>query len=140
MDFLNDLFGKIKKKKNRLKSQRELKRLCKIIVNKPENLQLAIRLGDLLIKLGKKDEAIEVYTQAAEKFAQKDFLRQATAINKVIIRLDPKQNQSSRALGRLSRRGLNMEDGYCPEKDQPDSFLSKSSEAVLFASLEKPVG
>ena len=83
MNFFNDLFTKMKKRKKHLTSQSELERLGRIIVDKPENLQLVIRLGDLLIKTGKKDEAIEVYRQAVEKFAEKHLLKQAMSINKI---------------------------------------------------------
>ena len=48
-------------------------------------------MADLFIKLGKKDEALEGYRQAAEKYAQKSLVSQAIALNKIILRLDPSQ-------------------------------------------------
>jgi predicted negative regulator of RcsB-dependent stress response len=48
----------------------------------PENLQLVIRLGDLLLRMGKKGETIEVYGKATEKLVEKNLSRSRMFINK----------------------------------------------------------
>jgi tetratricopeptide (TPR) repeat protein len=109
MDFLNDLLGKIKRTENHPPLQKEMERLCKIIANKPENPQTVIRLGDLLLKWGKRDEAIEAYTKAADKYAHKSLYKQAIAINKIIIRLDPTHKESSDAIADLQAKWIHMD-------------------------------
>ena len=109
MEFLNDLLEKIKRTEYHPPSQKELERLCKIIANKPENLQTVIRLGDLLLKLGKRDEAIEAYTKAAEKYAHKSLFKQAIAVNKVIMRLDPTHKDCRNAIADLQAKWIHMD-------------------------------
>jgi predicted Zn-dependent protease len=109
MEFLNDLLGKIKRTENHPSFKRKLERLCEIIANKPENPQTVIRLGDLLLKSGKRDEAIEAYTKAAEKYAHKSLFKQAIAVNKVIMRVDPTHKESKDAIADLQAKWVHMD-------------------------------
>jgi hypothetical protein len=67
----------------------------------PQNCQVQVRLGDLLTKMGKKEAAIEVYHNVAEKFAQQGFIVEATAMSKVIMRLDPLQREIQQKISKL---------------------------------------
>ena len=60
---------------------------------KPQNCQAQVRLGNLLIKMGKKKAGLEAYHHAAENFAQQGFIAEATAMNKIIRRLDRLQRE-----------------------------------------------
>jgi hypothetical protein len=60
---------------------------------KPQNCQAQVRLGNLLTKMGKKKAALEAYHHAAENFAQQGFTAEATAMSKIIRRLDPLQRE-----------------------------------------------
>ena len=51
--------------------------------------------------MGQKEAAIEVYHHAAEKFAQKGFMVEATAMSKVILRLDPPQREIQQKISKL---------------------------------------
>jgi len=88
---LNKLFGAIRHHASILRIQNQMAELQRRAQKNPNNLNLQIRMADLFIKLGKKHKALEVYRQAAEKYAQKDLVRQATALNKIILRLSPSQ-------------------------------------------------
>ena len=88
---LNKLFWGFRHNAKTVRVQNHLAELQKKAKKKPDNLNLQIRMADLFIKLGKKDEALEVYRQAAEKYAQKNLVSQAMALNKIILRLDPSQ-------------------------------------------------
>ena len=88
---LNRLFGGLRHHAEVLQVQSQLAELQKRTQRNPDNLNLQIRMADLFIKLGKKDEALEGYRQAAEKYAQKSLVSQAIALNKIILRLDPSQ-------------------------------------------------
>ena len=70
----------------------------------PQNCQVQVRLGDLLTKMGKKKAAIEVYHNAAETFAQQGFIVEATAMGKIIMRLDPLQREIQQKVSKLYRQ------------------------------------
>ena len=60
---------------------------------KPQNCQAQVRLGNLLTKMGKKEAALEAYHHAVENFSQQGFMAEATAMSKIIRRLDPLQRE-----------------------------------------------
>lgn len=71
------------------KHEKELKELRQKASQDPKNLRLRVRIGDVLEKMGRRAEALEIYGWASEQYARKGFLIQAIAVNKVILRLDP---------------------------------------------------
>ncbi len=71
------------------KYEKELKELRQKAAKAPKNFRLQVRIGDLLEKMEKRDEALEVYRRASEDYARNGFLIQAIAVNKLILRLDP---------------------------------------------------
>lgn len=86
---LNKLFGGFRHHAEDLRVRNQLAELQKRTQKNPDNLNLQIRIADLFIRLGKKDEAVRIYRQTAEKYAQQNFLSQAIALNKIVLRLDP---------------------------------------------------
>jgi hypothetical protein len=67
----------------------------------PQDWQVQVRLGELLAKMGKKKAAIEVYHHAAENFADRGLMIEATAICNVIVRLDPLQREILQRVSKL---------------------------------------
>ncbi len=55
-----------------------------------------------MAKMGNKKAAIEAYRQAAEKFAQRGLIIEATAISKVIMRLDPLETEIQQKVSKLN--------------------------------------
>jgi hypothetical protein len=90
-----DWMFRLRKKSKLLNSLQEKAR------QNPQNCQVQVRLGDLLTKMGKKTAAIEVYHTAAEKFAQQGFMIEATAMSKLIMRLDPLQKEIQQKVSKL---------------------------------------
>ncbi len=88
---LNKLFRGFRHHAKTLRVKNQLAELQGRVQKNPDNLNLQIRMADLFIKLGKKDDALEGYRQAAEKYSQKGHVSQAIALNKIILRLDPSQ-------------------------------------------------
>ena len=86
---LNRLFGGFRHHAEVLQVQSQLAELQKRTQRNPDNLNLQIRIADLFIRLGKKDQAVQIYRQTAEKYAQQNLLRQAIALNKIVLRLGP---------------------------------------------------
>ncbi len=80
---------------------KELRELQKKASQNPKNIRLQVRIGDLLEKMGKRAEALEVYHQASQEYGRSGFLIQAIAVNKLILRLDPAQTKIHANLAEL---------------------------------------
>ncbi|MGQ9693425.1 MAG: cyclic nucleotide-binding domain-containing protein [Thermodesulfobacteriota bacterium] len=83
------------------KLEKDLAELQRKAAQEPNNYYLLVKIGDLLEKMGRRQEALKVYRQASEKYTQKGFLVQAIAVNKLILRLDPTQEQIHNHLAQL---------------------------------------
>jgi cAMP-dependent protein kinase regulator len=93
------------------KYQNEMKELQKKAAQDPKNIHLQVRIGDLLEKMGKRGDALEVYRKASERYAKEGFLIQAIAVNKVILRLDPSRVKIHDQLAELyAKRGIVVEE------------------------------
>ena len=76
----------------------------------PNDTNTLNRLGDLLVRVNRIDEAIDVYQQIAEHFAQDGFFLKAIAIYKKVNRLDPQRTQTYERLADLYfKQGLVVE-------------------------------
>jgi cAMP-dependent protein kinase regulator len=67
----------------------------------PEDLRSQLKVAELLERLGQKKEAVQVYRQVAEDYAQDGFLLQAISINKLILRIDPYSKDINDRLAQL---------------------------------------
>ena len=103
---MNKLFRGFRHYAKPLRVKNQLAELQRRAQKNPHNLNLQIRMADLFIKLGKKDEALEGYRQAAEKYAQKSLVSQAIALNKIILRLDPSQKEVNKVNPELHSQGM----------------------------------
>ena len=70
------------------RTQEALDEIQQIARAAPDDLVTLNRLGDLLARQGRRDEAIGYYDNIAERFAAGGFLPKAIAIYKKILRLD----------------------------------------------------
>jgi len=117
------------------KQEKELKELYQKILQNPKNYHLLVKLGDFLEKKGQRGKALTAYRHAAERFSRNGFLVQAIAVNKIILRLDPSQNEIQDQLANLyTERGIAAGEG--PE----GSFGGKSltfPRIPLFSDLKK---
>lgn len=60
----------------------------KIVEQDAKDTTIQLRLGDLYVKVGKKDEAIKAYGTVAKLYTQKGFYLKAIAVYKQILKLD----------------------------------------------------
>jgi len=83
------------------KLEKDLAELQRKAAQEPNNYYLLVKIGDLLEKMGRRQEALKAYRQASAKYTQKGFLVQAIAVNKLILRLDPTQQEIHDHLAQL---------------------------------------
>lgn len=83
------------------KLEKDLAELERKAAQEPNNYYILVKIGDLLEKMGRRQEALKAYRQASEKYTQKGFLVQAIAVNKLILRLDPTQEEIHDHLAQL---------------------------------------
>jgi cAMP-dependent protein kinase regulator len=67
----------------------------------PKDLRSRLKVAELLERLGKKEEAVQVYREVAEAYAQDGFLLKAISINKMILRIDPSSEDVNDRLAQL---------------------------------------
>ncbi len=61
----------------------------KVLNAKPGDVSTRLRVGDLFVKIGKKEDAIEEYHEVARTLTKKGFYLKAIAVYKQILKLDP---------------------------------------------------
>jgi tetratricopeptide (TPR) repeat protein len=74
--------------------QKALEHLNELKGSEPENPQVFLKLGDAYQKLGKPEKAIPEYSQAAWLFLKDGFVQKALAVYKIILRLDPHNQEA----------------------------------------------
>jgi len=67
----------------------------------PEDLHSQLKVAELLERLGRKKEAVQVYRQVAEAYTQDGFLLRAISINKMILRIDPSSKDVNDRIAQL---------------------------------------
>ena len=67
----------------------------------PDDLRSQLKVAELLERLGRKKEAVQVYRKVAEAYAQDGFLLQAISIDKMILRIDPSSKDVNDLLAQL---------------------------------------
>ena len=73
----------------------------------PHDSNVLLKIGDLHLKQGKRDEAINAYLRVAQQFTREGFDAKAVALYKQISRLDPKRQDVCVPLSELyARMGL----------------------------------
>ncbi|MBI5182757.1 MAG: cyclic nucleotide-binding domain-containing protein [Nitrospinae bacterium] len=109
--------------KNRIQIQENFEKYCrwsywdkaiielkKLIELEPKNLKLRLKLGDLYVKEGAIETAIDEYIYVSTVLANNGFLTKAIAINKTIVSLDPSKEGIYKELSELyTKYGLNDE-------------------------------
>ena len=69
----------------------------------PEDLRIWTRLAEVKAKMGDAKGAVRDYVAVAHRYAEQGLVAQAIAINKVILRLDPENDEVKKRLAELAR-------------------------------------
>lgn len=79
----------------------------KILAEHPDDINTLNRVGDLYARIHRNDEAINFFTQIADRYTEDGFFVKAIAIYKKIIKLDPTRLEIYEKLAELyHRQGL----------------------------------
>lgn len=70
----------------------------------PKDLRMKTKVGDVLVKLERLKDAVEVYRSVAAQYAAQGMLIQAIAVNKMILQINPKDQGILRELATLYGR------------------------------------
>ncbi len=81
------------------------------------DLRVPQKVAEIQAKMGNKKQAIEKYKQTAEKYLENGFLVQAIAINKVILELDPHEEQAKAKLDELMAERTGGRTSFTPKAD-----------------------
>jgi cAMP-dependent protein kinase regulator len=83
------------------KALEEFKRLAEI---NPGDLQVQVQIGDLLRKVGREAESLIRYKYVLAEYIEKGLFLQAIALGKLILKIDPEDEEALRVLKDLSSR------------------------------------
>lgn len=84
------------------KYTRALKNLQQVKELNPDDLSVYNNIGYLLRKLDRPGQAIAVFSELAERYAEKGFLLKAVAAYKVILEIQPAHRSTQQKLAKLS--------------------------------------
>ena len=93
------MFKKIQAAFRKKKDEKTIKEFTGQVLAQPNDTRSRLKLGDLLIKAGRKQEAIEQYTASASIFAEAGFHLKAIALYKQILKLSPNSMGSAQKGG-----------------------------------------
>jgi cAMP-dependent protein kinase regulator len=101
----------------------EFKRLAEV---KPEDLEVQVHIGDLLRKLGREAESLIRYKYVLSEYVKKKLFLQAIALSKLILKLDPEDEETIQGLKDLSSH----KESLLAQKE-----VQETSIPLLFADL-----
>lgn len=70
----------------------------------PKNIQCRLKVGDILLKMGKSSEAIEEFLKVGSTYISQGFYPKAIAIYKQILRVEPNNIDANRTLADLYQK------------------------------------
>lgn len=90
----------------------------------PRNPMYALRIGDCLVRLGRRQEALPVYRRVADRFASEGQLVRAASVLRLIQRLFPRDVPSANRLVELRRKlAESRTREAAPAEPTPDDFI-----------------
>lgn len=86
------------------KPEAALKEFLKAVELCPDDVAARKKAADILVKLGRKAQAVGHYQHLAGRYAADGQLAQAIAVSKMILQLDPRHTETQETLARLYSR------------------------------------
>ncbi len=98
----------------------------------PGDLRSQLKVAELLVRLGRTKQAIQLYRQMAEAYAQDGFLLEAISINKMILRIDPSSKDVDDQLAQLYTKKTSVTSLFQPFSHVPLFSELTEQELQLF--------
>jgi cAMP-dependent protein kinase regulator len=114
--------------------------LKQLAVLEPNNIQIYLRFGDLYQKTHESDKAVSSYFKAASLLEEDGFCNKALALYKMILRIDPVNDQARDGLNKAVDELKSESDlpaGKAGKLPLPAQPAAPHSEISLFESLSK---
>jgi len=70
-------------------------------IQKPGDLRSRLKMAELSERLGRKEDAVQMYRKVAEAYVSDGFILQAISVTKMILRIDPSSRDASEQLAQL---------------------------------------
>ncbi len=99
------------------------------------DLRSQLKMGELLDRLGRKKEAIQILQKVADSYAKDGFLLQAISVNKMILRVDPNRQDVHDRLAHLYTERMYKTEPYLTTPPIP--LLSELSGEELESLLKR---
>jgi len=81
--------------------QKAIKEYLKLVEADPQDKRLHLKLGDLYLKNGEEDRAIQAYLKVANLYGEEDLNFRAISIYKKILSINPKFTEAFHKIGKL---------------------------------------
>jgi tetratricopeptide (TPR) repeat protein len=78
-----------------------IKELQKLVKASPKDIRFLLKLGDLYLKNGENEKAIEEYSKVAEIYEEEDLNSKAIALYKMVLSINPKLIEALHKTGEL---------------------------------------
>jgi len=128
---LSKLRSKLQKLTDRGKWAKALKVIGQVEAMQPGNPHWPKKRGEMLQKLGHREDAIDAFEEAARGFTEKGFLLKGVGLCKVILSLDPSHVDTQEMLADLyAKRGTTAADGYPAMTGEYDRPIAPSGPLV----------
>ncbi len=116
-----------------------IKQYRKALDESPDDTGTLNRLGDLYARLSRVNDAVEMFTAAANRFAKEGFFVKAIAIYKKIIRLDPTLIKVYETLADLYQRQGLVNEARAQYQVLADYYKQADNKKALASVFEKMV-
>ena len=135
----NKTLGQVQKYIAREQYDRAIKLLLQLVEEDPNDVRSLLKLGDVYVKKGERDVAVDVYKRVAKQYSEQGFFMKAVAIYKQILK---HQNKNVEALMQLAELYEHL--GLASEARQQyllaESVLQESGDAgAALALMQKQV-
>lgn len=103
----------------------------------PGDLRSRMKIPELLERLGRRKDAIQEYKKVAEAYSEDGFLLKAISVHKMILRMDPSNQETGKLLKKLQQKRGEEESSFQPFSQLPlFSELHERERDLLFQRLQ----
>jgi len=116
--------------------EKAMQALNSILKDEPKNSQVHLKIGDIFQKAGDMSNAIAAYHQSAWLLVNEGFLQKALAIYKIIMRLDPENEE---AINKSKDLLMELESSRMKPASAPPSFepiVEEKPEQLVVSGFE----